>query len=337
MPDALIEQIPSGGLDEGGRLPSAAPPWSPEGDRQTVYEAHAGWQFIRIGELWRFRELLYFLTWRDVKVRYKQTLLGALWAILQPFMMMVVFTIFLGRMAGVDSGDVPYPVFVYAGLLPWMFFSTAIANAGNSVVNAQQMITKIYFPRLLIPFSAVAAAVVDFFIAFVMLLALMAYYRIMPGMGMWLTPFLLVLAILAATGIGTALAALNVAFRDFKYTIPFLVQIWMFATPTVYMNIEALHERDARSADTTMASSAESGAAAPADERGDRSSRLPASVRPLLILNPMTGLIAFFRAATLGGPLPWSELGYASAVIAVMFVAGIMYFRRVEDSFADII
>jgi lipopolysaccharide transport system permease protein len=292
-----------------------------------------GWQWINFGELWEFRELVYFLTWRDVKIRYKQTVLGAAWAILQPMMMMVVFTIFFGRMARVPSGDLPYPLFAYAGLLPWTFFATAIAAAGNSVVGSERLITKIYFPRLAVPFAAVGAAVVDFIIAFGLLCAMMAYYRIAPGAGLLLMPVIFGVILLAALGIGTVLAALNVAYRDFRYVIPFLVQLWMFATPSVYMRVDA-DPVDAASRPGTAA-------AAPADVRpgaGEAAKRpLSPAVRAVLVLNPMTGLIDAFRRSVLGGPLPWGPLGIASATVVLVFAAGSLYFRKVEDGFADII
>jgi len=262
------------------------------------------WQWMNLGELWRFRELIYFLTWRDVKVRYKQTLLGAAWAILQPLLMMVVFTIFFGRMAGVPSGGLPYPLFAYAGLLPWTFFATAIAAAGNSVVGSERLITKIYFPRLAVPFAAVAAAVVDFVIALSLLGALMSYYRIAPGIGLLFAPVVFSMILLAALGIGALLAALNVAYRDFRYVIPFLVQVGMFATPTVYMEPKAV----------------------------------PAGwVQLLWALTPMTSLFAAFRASILGGPIAWGQLGIATAAVVVVFLGGCLYFRKVEDGFADII
>ena len=204
----------------------------------TLIRPAQGWQSINFGELWQFRELIFFLTWRDVKVRYKQTLLGAAWAILQPLLMMVIFTIFFGRLAGVPSGGFPYPLFAYAGLLPWTFFSTAIANAGNSVVGSERLITKIYFPRLAVPFAAVGAAVVDFLIAFGLLIVMMVYYQVAPGPGLLLVPAICAVILLAALGVGTLLAALNVAYRDFRYVIPFLVQVWMFATPSVYMQVD---------------------------------------------------------------------------------------------------
>ncbi|MHB1035978.1 MAG: ABC transporter permease [Pirellulales bacterium] len=316
--------------------PSAAPP-----PPITLITPPRGWQLLNMRELWKYRELLMFLTWRDVMVRYKQTVLGAAWAILQPAMMMVVFTVFLGQMARVDSGDFPYPVFVYAGLLPWTFFATAISSAGNSVVGSAQMVSKIYFPRLLIPFAAVAAAVVDFLIAFTLLAGLMIYYGIRPGWGILLVPLVLALAVIAAIGVGTLLAALNVSYRDFKYTIPFLVQIWMFATPTVYMNVET---RETAAAPTQTAAAAGRSADAAVTTAGQaRTSRrpgdtmVPAWVKSALRLNPMTDLIGFFRAAVLGGPLPWARLGTSVAVIGAVLVAGLMYFRRTESSFADII
>jgi lipopolysaccharide transport system permease protein len=297
-----------------------------------------GWQVLNLRELWAARELLLFLTWRDVAVRYKQTLLGAAWAVLQPAMMMVVFTIFLGRLAHVDSGDLPYPVFVYAGLLPWTFFATAIANAGNSVVASAQMVSKIYFPRLLIPLACVAAAVVDFLIAFLLLAGLMFHYGIVPGWQLVLLPLVLAVAAIAATGVGVLLAALNVAYRDFKYTIPFLVQVWMFATPTVYMNIDAISQpAAAATAETAPVAVAARQAPAADSATAPGPEGLTAGVKLLLGLNPMTGLIAFFRAATLGGVLPWARLGQSALISLGLFLAGMTYFRRVESRFADII
>ncbi len=291
------EQIP----ELAGAPPEAAPPEPP----MTVIRPASGWQLINLRELWQFRDLLYFLTWRDVKVRYKQTLLGAAWAILQPAMMMVVFTVFFGKLAKVSSGGVAYPLFVYAGLLPWTFFATAVANAGNSVIGSERLITKIYFPRLAIPFTAVAAAVVDFALAFGLLLVLMLCYGVVPGAAVLLAPLFFALILLAALGVGTLLAALNVAYRDFRYVIPFLLQLGMFATPSVYMDL---------------------GAGEP-----------DGIVATLLALNPMTGLVAAFRAATLGGPIPWDHVALSSVVVVALFVAGCLYFRKVEDGFADII
>jgi lipopolysaccharide transport system permease protein len=274
----------------------------------TTISPPSGWQLINARELWRYRELLYFLTWRDVKVRYKQTLLGAAWAILQPVMMMVVFTIFFGRLAKLPAGDLPYPIFVVAGLLPWTFFATAIASAGNSVVGSERLITKIYFPRLAVPFAAVGAAVIDFIIALGVLIAMMIFYRIQGapihlGPGLLLMPIILALITLAATGVGTLFAALNVAYRDFRYVIPFLIQIWMFATPTIYMQPAA------------------------ADAR----------LRAAILSNPLATLVASFRASMLGGPVAWGHLALAAAACFALFFIGCLYFRKVEDSFADVI
>jgi len=239
-----------------------------------------------------------------VKIRYKQTVLGAAWAILQPVMMMIVFTIFFRRMAGVSSGDVPYPLFAFAGLLPWTFFASAIGNAGNSVVGSERLITKIYFPRLAIPFASVGAALVDFLIALGLLLGMMLWYGILPGAGALLSLALFGAIVLAALGMGTLLAALNVAYRDFRYVIPFMLQIWMFATPTLYMQ--------------------------PSAESAGR-------LQTFMTLNPMNGLIAAFRNAVLGNPIAWSQFGTSAAIALVMLLAGCLYFRKVEDSFADVI
>ncbi len=289
---------------------------------------------LKLGELWSYRELLYFFTWRDIKIRYKQTLFGVAWAVIQPTMMMVVFTVVLGRMAKVDSGDLPYPVFVYAGLLPWTFFANAITNAGNSIVGSQQIITKIYFPRLAIPFAAVGACVVDFAVAFGMLLLLMFWYGVPIGWGILLTPVLLSVVTIAALGVGCLLSALNVAFRDFKYTIPFLVQIWLFATPSVYM-------RMGDGADENKAAQQNVVAHNTAIERADKTPSGTSShrfgARELLRLNPMTGLIEFFRSSLLGGELAWSRVLTSTSMVLIVFFVGLLYFRRVESSFADII
>jgi len=301
---------------------------------EIIVEPCSGWRLINVRELWEHRELLLFFTWRDVMVRYKQTALGAAWAVVQPLMMMVVFTIFLGKMAKVDSGDLPYPVFVYAGLLPWTFFATAVTRAGNSVVGALNIVDKIYFPRLVFPFASVGASIIDFFIASSILVCLMLVYGITPGWSLLLVPGLLALATLAALGVGALIAALNVAFRDFKYTIPFLMQIWMFATPTVYMNVESISNSASPAHQATAVE--QTAPQDPAPQEAAHES-IPSGIKTFLHLNPMTPLIAFFRAATLGGPLPWKALGYSAGVIVLLFSAGLFYFRRVESRFADII
>lgn len=272
--------------------------------RRTILQPRSGWRSIDLNELWTHRELLYFLTWRDVKVRYKQTVLGAAWAVLQPLMTMIVFSLFFGRAAGVSSGDLAYPIFVFAGLLPWTFFSNAVSGAGQSVVGSERLITKVYFPRIMIPLSAVAAGLLDFAVASGMLGMLMVYYRIGLQIGILLAPLLVLGIVLAAVGVGTFLAAMTVAYRDFRYVVPFLVQLWMFATPSVYMQTDKLNE---------------------------------GPWRILLPLNPAYGLIANFRSAVLGQPIDAYSLGLSFAVAVVLFVSGTLYFRRVERGFADII
>jgi len=285
--------------------PETAPP-------ETLIRPPTGWQPINWAELWRFRELILILAWRDIKVRYKQTVLGAAWAVLQPAMMMVVFSVFFGRLAGLDENrEVPYRVFVYAGLLPWLFVSSALTNAANSVVGAERVITKIYFPRLALPLSAVATALIDFCFAFGLLVVLMIGYGLWPGLAgllraVFLIPLLLGALTLAALGLGILFAGLHVAYRDFRYVTPFLVQVWMFLTPAIYL---------------------------PAD-RIDSDNP---SIRLLLLLNPLNALITAFRETCLGKPIDWGGVGVALALVAGVFLVGCLYFRRVEDWFADII
>lgn len=272
--------------------------------QRTVIRPCRGWRAIGFAELWKYRELLFFLTWRDVKVRYKQTALGAAWAVLQPLMTMVVFSIFFGRLAGISSGTVPYPLFAFAGLLPWTFFSNAISGSGMSVVGSERLITKIYFPRLIVPISAVGASIVDFAIALGMLGVLMAWYGVAPSLMIVLAPLLVLGLFLAAVGIGSLLAALNVSYRDFRYVIPFMIQLWMFCTPTIYMPSDRL---------------------------------ATSNWHYVLPLNPAYGLIKNFRASVLGGDLDPYSLGVSMAVAVLCFVGGTLYFRRVERGFADII
>jgi len=260
-----------------------------------------GWHAVHVGELWRCRELLFFLAWRDIKVRYKQTVFGAAWAILQPLLMMLAFTLFLGKMAGLSAGGTPYPLFVFSGLLPWTLFATAVNGAGNSVVASERLVTKIYFPRLLIPLGSVGTAVVDFCVAMGMLAILMAVYGRAGGVQLLVAPLLVLAIIVTAIGIGTLVAAMTVRYRDVKYVLPFFLQFWMFATPSIYLQA------------TPHAS----------------------ALRWVLAANPMTSLISAFRAACLGGPIPWAGAAAATAVGLVLLVFGCMYFQRVEDRFAD--
>jgi len=269
----------------------------------TVIQARPGWQVVDLAEAWRFRELLFFLVWRDVKVRYKQTILGATWAILQPFAQMVVLSIIFGRMVDMPTGGIPYPLFAFAGLLPWTFFSNAVASAANSVVGNQNLITKVYFPRLFVPASAIGVSFVDFCIALGMLFVLMLYYRVAPGLALVLAPVLMLGLTAAAFGFGTLLSALTVAYRDFRYVVPFMVQLWMFATPCVFMDATSVGPR----------------------------------WLAILPLNPAYGLILNFRNAALNRPLDVYSLSVSCAVALVMVVVGCLYFRRVERTFADII
>jgi lipopolysaccharide transport system permease protein len=283
----------------------AAPPSPHEEDLPvTVIERRRGWQLVDLRELWRYRELLFFLAWRDVKVRYKQTVLGAVWAVLQPLATMIVFTVFLGRMSGIGDKIDHYPLYVFAAMLPWTFFAGALGSAGNSVVGNQNLITKVYFPRLLIPMSAVCAGLVDLGVTLGMLAAMMWYYTVVPGWGLLLLPLLTLLLMVTALGVGTVFAALTVAYRDFRYVVPFGIQLWMFATPCIYLNVA----RDI-------------------GERGQW----------VLPLNPAYGLILNFRHAALGESLDLYSLTVSAAVSAGLLLVGCLYFRRVERGFADVI
>ena len=268
----------------------------------TVIEPHNGWVGLNWRELLHYRDLFYFLVWRDIKVRYKQTVLGALWAIIQPTMYMLVFSLFFGRLAGIPSDGLPYPIFLYAGLLPWMLFASSVSQSANSVIGSSNLITKVYFPRLIIPLASVGAALVDFAVASSILLVLMFYYGIAPGPGLLWLPLLVAGTVITALGVGMLIAALNVAYRDFRYVVPFMIQLWLFLTPVIYPV-----------------------------------SFVPPRWQWLLLLNPMTGLIASFRACLLDQPIPWGMLGFSALMAVVFFLAGCFYFRRVEDSFADVI
>jgi lipopolysaccharide transport system permease protein len=261
-----------------------------------------GWNNRTLSDIWAYRELLYFFIWRDVKVRYKQTLLGAGWAIIQPLMTMVVFTIFFGHLAKVPSDGLPYPVFSLMALVPWTYFAAALAGCSTSLSGYQHIISKVYFPRLIIPMAAVIAPLVDFAIGFVILIGFMAWYRIVPGPSIVWLPALMVLALATAAGVGVWLAALNVRYRDVRYVVPFVVQLWMFATPVAY----------------------------PA-------SLVPERWRAVYGLNPMAGVIEGFRWALAGGPAPGVLTLVSAAVVVVLIAGGAMYFRRLEGTFADVI
>jgi lipopolysaccharide transport system permease protein len=266
-------------------------------------EPQHSWRLPDLIELWRYRELLYFFVWRDIKVRYKQTVLGALWAIIQPLSTTLLFTVVFGQLGGMSkqvSG--PYALHVFVGLLPWTFFSNAVAAAANSLVGSSHLISKVYFPRVLVPIASVAAGLVDFAITFVTLLGLMAYYGVSPSWMLLTLPFFLAGTIVAATGAGLLFAALIVTYRDFRYVTPFALQLWLYATPVLYgLDI------------------------------------IPARWRAAYALNPMAGMIAGFRAAVLGGPLPPAVVAISSLAGVAFFVAGTAYFLRVERRFADVI
>ena len=263
----------------------------------------SGWSSIGLKELWEYRELLYFLTWRDIKVRYKQTALGAAWAIIQPFFMMVVFSLFFGKLGGIPSDGIPYPVFVYCALLPWQLFAHALSESSNSLVSNQNLITKVYFPRLVVPISAVLGGLVDFAVAFGILLLMMAYYGITPTLMIAALPLFLLLAVATALGVGLWLSALNVQYRDVRYTIGFLTQFWLFATPVAYP-----------------------------------SSLVPERWRWLYGLNPMAGVVEGFRWALLGKAVaPGPLLAVSVVVVLLLLVSGLYYFRRMEETFADLV
>jgi lipopolysaccharide transport system permease protein len=263
----------------------------------------SGWWVLPLGELWNYRELLYFFVWRDIKIRYKQTAIGAAWAVLQPFLTMLVFSLFFGRLAHIPSQGLPYPIFYYSALLPWMYFASALQNATNTIVENQRVITKVYFPRLALPLSAVLSGLVDFVISFLMFIAMMIYYRIHPSAAAFWLPLFLLLAVLTALGVGLWLSALNAIYRDVRYILPFLVQFWMFASPVAYP-----------------------------------SSLVPAKWRWLYGLNPMAGVIEGFRWSLAGHGEPPSRLIFVSAgVVLVVLVSGVAYFQRMETTVADVV
>jgi lipopolysaccharide transport system permease protein len=263
----------------------------------------SGFVQLNLQDLWAYRELLYFLVWRDVKVRYKQTVIGAGWAILQPFFTMVIFTLFFGQLAQIPSGGVPYPVFYYSALLPWMYFAQALSSAANTMVENQRIITKIYFPRLILPLAAVLSGLVDFSIAFTILIGLMWFYGIVPTLAVLLLPFFLLLSVATALGVGLWLSALNAIYRDVRYVVPFLVQSWMFASPVAYP-----------------------------------SSLVPEGWRWLYGLNPMAGVIEGFRWALTGqGQLPGPLLFASTGAVLLALLGGLLYFQRMDETIADVV
>ncbi len=268
-----------------------------------IIEPQRGWTSLKLGELWEYRELLYFLAWRDIKVRYKEAALGASWAILQPLLTMLIFSLFFGRLAKVPSDGIPYPLFSFTALVPWTFFVMAVQQSSNSVVGSANLISKVYFPRLAIPVATVLAAMVDFGISFVVLVGMMIYYRRMPTVHALYVPFFVLLAFLASLGVGLWLSALNVKYRDIRYVVPFLLQFWMFASPIVYPT-----------------------------------SMLPARWRTLYALNPMVGVVDGMRWSLLGTHTAPGPVIAVSALTTLLFaLGGAMYFRKMENRFADIV
>ena len=267
-----------------------------------VIQPSKKWNLLSLNEIWAYRELLFFLTWRDVKVRYKQTALGAAWAILQPLFMMIIFTIFFGRLAAVDSAGVPYPLFALAGLVPWTFFANAITASGNSLVGSANLITKVYFPRLIVPAAAMLAGLVDFMLAFLILCVLMIYYRVALTTQILFLPVLIIMTALFSLAVGTWMSALNVKYRDVRFALPFLIQLWLFVSSVILP-----------------------------------STSVPQKWRWLLMLNPMSGIIEGYRAALLGLPFDWPALGAAFVLTIAVLLYAIYAFGRVERSFADII
>jgi lipopolysaccharide transport system permease protein len=265
-------------------------------------EAGKTWSALNLRDLWQYRELLYLLMWRDVKVRYKQTLLGVTWVIIQPLFTMFVFTLIFGRLAGVPSDNIPYPIFAFAGLLPWTFFSTAVVHSGNSMVNSAHLITKVYFPRVIIPTAAIGAHLLDFTVSFGLLALLMTYYQIRLTWSILILLPVVMLTALLALGMGLLMAALNVKYRDIPFSLPFVIQLWMFVSPIIY----------------------------PA-------SLLPGIWAKLLALNPLTGIIEGYRSALFGRPINWGALGISTGITILLLVYSSYSFRKMEKTFADII
>jgi len=262
-----------------------------------------GWVSLKLRELWEYRELLYFLIWRDIKVRYKQTALGAAWAIIQPFFTMVVFSLFFGRLAKVPSDNIPYPIFSFAALVPWTFFASGLSQSSNSLVGSANLITKVYFPRLTIPLASVLSGVVDFALAFVVLLGMMLFYRMAPTINILWLPLFLMLALITSLGVGLWLSALNVEYRDVRYVVPFITQFWLFVTPIAYPS-SLLHE----------------------------------PWRTIYGLNPMVGVVEGFRWALLGTKTaPGPIIAVSSTAAMIILITGAFYFRRMEKTFADIV
>ena len=295
----VVNRVEIGNANDVGFSDSAPSPTEP----LIKIRPSKGWVALQLRDLWVYRELLYFLTWRDIKVRYKQTVLGATWAIIQPLFTMLLFTLFFGKLGHIPSDGVPYPIFAYAGLLPWMFFSNAVTNSGNSLVGSSNLITKVYFPRMIIPGAAVLAGLVDLAIAFFILVGLMFYYRVALSWSLLAVPLLVALTSLLAIGVGMWASALNVKYRDIRYALPFCIQLWMFFSPVIYPV-----------------------------------SLMPQKWRWILWLNPLSGIIEGFRSALFGvNQFDWTALSISIAMTLGILVYSAYSFRRMERVFADIV
>ena len=305
---AELDQIPSSAVD----APSSDGHVAPLSDNlhlthgtshRIVIEPPRGWLSLNLAEVWRYRDLLAMLVWRDFSTRYRQSILGAGWAIVRPVLSVVVFTVIFGMIAKLPSDGIPYPLFSFAAMMPWLYFSTALANATNSVVAAQNLLTKVYFPRLVLPLASIASGLGDFAIQFVVLIGLMCWYRVAPSWTVLLVPLFILECMVVSLALGLWLTALNVKYRDIGQVVPFVIQIWMYLTPIVYS-----------------------------------SSMVPARFRVLYSLNPLVGVVDGYRWAALGQTAPdWNMMAISSVMVLVLFVSGLFYFRRVEQTFADII
>jgi lipopolysaccharide transport system permease protein len=269
---------------------------------EVLIEPSRGWPSLKLKELWEYRELLYFLAWRDIKLRYKQTALGVAWAVLQPLSTMLLFWLLFGRLAGIKSDGIPYPIFAFSALMFWTFFANAITNSSNSLVGNSHLITKVYFPRMIIPIAAVGAGLLDLLISFPLLVVMGIYYSIDLRWTILMVPVLVLMTVFLAVGVGMLLSALNVKYRDVRHALPFVVQLWLFATPIIYPT-----------------------------------SMLPERWRWLLRLNPLTGIIEAFRASLFGGELDWAALGISASLTIALLLYSVYSFRRVEKRFADIV
>lgn len=295
--NVIAEELNRAEVNQDDRITEALP-----GQQVVRIRPSKGWVALDLKDLWAYRELLYFLTWRDIKVRYRQTVLGASWAIIQPLFSMLLFTLFFGKLARIPSDGIPYPLFAYAGLLPWTFFSNAVTASGNSLVGSSHLITKVYFPRVIIPAATVGAGLVDFSIALLILIALMFYYGVAVTWSLVMFPVLLAMTTLLALGFGMWISALNVKYRDIRHALPFAIQLWLFASPVIY----------------------------PAN-------MIPDKWRWVFWFNPLTGIIEGFRSALFGRPFHWPALAVSAAITITILIYSAYNFRRMERIFADIV